>query len=83
MSSLWANSALLHMSNKFFKEQFNNCIKRRNTYVGEQKSDSGLQGGNTVHKEILDLVPYYKRFDLQGGGVPPHRPPMTQHFFSS
>ncbi len=42
--------------------------------MGEQKSNFGLQGGNTVHKEILEFVLYYIRFDLQGGGCPPPTP---------
>ena len=47
------------------------------TYVGEQKSDFGLQGGNTVHKRILEFILYYIRFDLQGGDSPPPCPPPT------
>ncbi len=43
-------------------------------YVGEQKSDFGLQGGNTVHKEILEFVLYYIRFHLQGGIWAPRAP---------
>ncbi len=46
--------------------------------MGEQKSDFVLQGGDTVHKEILELVLYYIRFDLQGGDFPPCPPPYAQ-----
>ncbi len=38
--------------------------------MGEQKSDFGLQGGNTVRKGSLEFVLYYIRFDLQGGNPP-------------
>ncbi len=43
--------------------------------MGEQKSNFGLQGGDTIHKGILEFVLYYIRFDLQGGGFPPLSPP--------
>ncbi len=52
-------------------------------YVGEQKSDFGLQGGNTVHKGILEFVLYYIRFDLQGGGVCPPCPPLRPRMLVS
>ncbi len=37
----------------------------------------GFRGGDTVHKEILEFVLYYIRFDLQGGYSPPALSPPT------
>ena len=42
----------------------------------------GFRGGNTVHKEILEFVLYYIRFDLQGGDFPPLCPRMLSTVFS-
>ncbi len=59
-------------------------VDRGQSYVGEQKSDFGLQGGNTVHKRILEFVLYYIRFDLQGRGFPlPVPPPPTPTYEAS
>ena len=58
------------------KPSFSSFIQYSEAYMGEQKSDFGLQGGNTVHQGILEYVLYYIRFDLQGG-IPPSPPTPT------